>query len=248
MIEDAAPQADNRQAAIGLWYEISAGNFERRPALFLDRDGVVIEDSGFLARAEDMRMQEGAAEAIARCNRLGIPVVLVSNQSGIGRRLYEWRGFHAVQAALAAALMKAGGHLDAVFACAYHADGVAPFNVADHPWRKPNPGMIVAAGQRMKLDLARSWIVGDRASDVAAGRAAQLQGGILLSPRDNDPERAAAIALKTEGFAVDISGSLGEAVSWLLSRGHFDAAARPDERGALSTIGPRSPRSQDRTG
>jgi D-glycero-D-manno-heptose 1,7-bisphosphate phosphatase len=212
--------------ASGLWYQVTAGDFVGRPALFLDRDGVLVEDTQYLGRAEDVRMIAGAADAIARCNDLGIPVVLVSNQSGIARGLYDWTGFAAVQAALAAALARAGARLDAVFACAHHADGQAPFNVADHPWRKPNPGMIVAAGERMKLDLAQSWIVGDRASDVAAGRAAGLAGGILVSPHDDNPERPAAIALKREGFAVDIAASLTDAVSLLLAQGQFGLAAR----------------------
>jgi D-glycero-D-manno-heptose 1,7-bisphosphate phosphatase len=212
--------------ASGLWYQVTAGDFAGRPALFLDRDGVLVEDTQYLGRAEDVRMIAGAADAIARCNDLGIPVVLVSNQSGIARGLYDWTGFAAVQAALAAALARAGARLDAVFACAHHADGQAPFNVADHPWRKPNPGMIVAAGERMKLDLAQSWIVGDRASDVAAGRAAGLAGGILVSPHDDNPERPAAIALKREGFAADIAASLTDAVSLLLAQGQFGLAAR----------------------
>jgi len=209
---------DARDLEVGLWSEISARAFEKRPALFLDRDGVVVEDTHYLGRAQDLRMVAGAADAIARCNRLDIPVVLVSNQSGIARGLYEWSGFHAVQAALSAALAKAGAHLDAVFACAYHGDGRVPFNIADHPWRKPNPGMIIAAGERMRLDLAHSYIVGNRASDIAAGRAAQLAGGILIVPGADDAEAAAAIALKTERFAVQVAGSLEEAVAWLLSQ------------------------------
>jgi D-glycero-D-manno-heptose 1,7-bisphosphate phosphatase len=197
------------------------GDFEGRPALFLDRDGVIVEDTYYLGRAEDMRMVTGAVEAIARCNRLGIPVVLVSNQSGIARGLYDWEGFHAVQAAISAALANAGARVDAVFACAYHTDGSAPLNIADHSWRKPNPGMIVAAGKRMKLDLSRSWIVGDRSSDIAAGRGAHLEGGILISPSEYDPERNTAAGLKTVQFVVETSASLANAVALLLSQGRL---------------------------
>ena len=135
----AAPQPCLVDEDGGLWCEISTGNFAARPALFLDRDGVLVEDVHYHGRAEDIRMLPGAAEAVAQCNRLGIPVVLVSNQSGIARGLYDWEGFRAVQTVLSTALAQAGGHLDAVLACAHHADGRAPLNVADHPWRKPNP-------------------------------------------------------------------------------------------------------------
>jgi D-glycero-D-manno-heptose 1,7-bisphosphate phosphatase len=151
--------------------------------------------------------------------------VLVTNQSGIARRLYDWQGFHAVQALLSRALAKEGARLDATFACAHHAGGGAPFNVANHPWRKPSPGMILAAGSRMKLDLAHSWIVGDRASDIATGHAAHLAGGILISPDEDDPERHAVQALKAPEFIVDIAPSLEVAVSRLLAAGRLGAPA-----------------------
>jgi D-glycero-D-manno-heptose 1,7-bisphosphate phosphatase len=205
--------------ANGLWSEIAAGDFAGRPALFLDRDGVIVEDTQYLGCTQDVRMLAGAGAAIARCNERGIPVIVVSNQSGIARGLYDWSGFAAVQAAIASALAKAGARLDAVFACAHHADGNAPLNVADHPWRKPNPGMIVAAAERMKLDLAHSWIAGDRASDLAAGKAAGLAGGIFIAPRADDAERSAAMRLRSPEFAVDVASSLADAVALLLARG-----------------------------
>ncbi len=219
------PQSFPIDADGGLWCEISAGNFAARPALFLDRDGVIVEDTHYLGRPEDIRMLPGAAEAIAQCNRLRIPIVLVSNQSGIARGLYDWEGFRAVQAALAAALAQAGGRLDAVLACAHHADGRAPLNVADHPWRKPNPGMILAAGERMQLDLAGSFIVGDRAIDLAAGRGARLRGGILVSANTGDPERGEAQALRADGFVVELSSSLAAAVAALISRHRLSTGA-----------------------
>jgi D-glycero-D-manno-heptose 1,7-bisphosphate phosphatase len=226
MIADSPDQdLEPLSEASGLWYEVFTGDFTGRPALFLDRDGVIVEDTHYLGRPEDVRMLAGAADAIARCNGLGIPVVLVSNQSGIARGLYDWKGFAAVQAALAAALARAGARLDAAFACAHHADGRAPFNVADHPWRKPRPGMITAAAERMKLDLSHSWIVGDRASDIAAGHAADLAGGILISPRDNDPELHEVTGLKSGQFAVDTAASLADAVSLLLAGGKFGRIA-----------------------
>jgi D-glycero-D-manno-heptose 1,7-bisphosphate phosphatase len=206
--------------AHGLWCDIAAGDFAGRPALFLDRDGVIVEDTHYLGRAQDVRMLEGAAAAIARCNALGIPVILVSNQSGIARGLYDWSGFAAVQAAIASALAEAGARLDAVLACAHHADGRAPLNVANHPWRKPNPGMIVAA-ERMQLDLARSFVVGNRTSDLAAGRAAALAGGILIATAADGAERAAAMRLGGAKFAVEVAASLADAVALLLARGRL---------------------------
>jgi len=223
VIDRAPRQQGGYDTDRGIWYQIVVGDFTRRAALFLDRDGVIVEDTRYLGKPENVRLLPGAADAIARCNRLGIPIVLVSNQSGIARRYYDWEGFHAVQGTLAAALQKAGARLDAVFACAYHADGSAPLNVGDHPWRKPNPGMILAAGEHMKLDLGRSWIVGDHVPDIAAGRAARLQGGILLSTAKDDPQRDAAARLETDGFLVKSADSLADAVSLLLARGGLAA-------------------------
>lgn len=197
---------------LGLWCEIAGESRAGRAAIFLDRDGVIVDEVNYLGRAQDLRLLPGAARAIAHCNRLGVPVVLVSNQSGIGRGLYGWSDFEAVQAALAAALASEGASLDAVLACAYHADAVGPHRIADHPWRKPNPGMIRAAADRMQLDLAKSWIVGDRASDLAAGRAAGLGGGTLVTTGYGMREQADALALADERYIVKVSATLADAV------------------------------------
>ncbi len=179
---------------IGLWCELGKAARHPRSALFLDRDGVIVEDTNYLGRAEDVRMINGVAAAIARCNVLRVPVVVASNQSGVGRGLYGWDGFRAVQAAIAEALAVAGAHLDGVLACAYHAEGLEPFRIADHPWRKPNPGMLLAAGSGLNLDLSRSWFIGDKASDLAAAAAAGLAGGTLIAADVRERKRASLLA------------------------------------------------------
>ena len=203
----------------GLWCEIGPASFAGQPALFLDRDGVVVVDTNYLGHAEDLQMIAGSADAIARCNALGIPVVVVTNQSGIARGYYDWKGFQSVQAAIAAELARAGGHFDAVLACAYHKDGRDALRIDNHPWRKPNPGMIVTAAQRMGLDLARSWIVGDRMHDLAAGRAAGMAGGTLLTAGSLDGQQA--LALAGAQFAVDLASNLADAVTKLLKQGQL---------------------------
>jgi D-glycero-D-manno-heptose 1,7-bisphosphate phosphatase len=209
----AGSDLEARSDVSGLWSEVLAGDFAGRPALFLDRDGVIVEDTYYLGRPDEMRMLAGAAGAIARCNGLGVPVVLVSNQSGIARGLYDWKGFAAVQAALADALTQAGARLDAVFACAHHADGQAPFDIVDHPWRKPNPGMIQAAAELLKVDLSRSVIVGDRMSDLEAGAAAGLACGMLALTGYGQQEQHAlqgAVVGGTTTFMVahDLAGAV----------------------------------------
>ena len=203
----------------GLWCEIDPAPPTGLGALFLDRDGVIVVDTHYLASAEDVRLIDGSAGAIARCNALGVKVIVVTNQAGIGRGYYGWEGFQAVQKTLSAQLSAAGGHLDAVLACAYHAEGQGVLRVANHPWRKPNPGMILEAASRLNINLVRSWIVGDRAHDLAAGQAGWLPGGTLLS---SDPtERRAAFALDDGGFAVKTAKDLAEAVDVLIDLSHF---------------------------
>jgi D-glycero-D-manno-heptose 1,7-bisphosphate phosphatase len=208
---------------VGLWCEIAKADWDQRPALFLDRDGVIVVDTAYLGRAEDLHMIDGVAPAIARCNTLGIPVVVVTNQSGIARGYYDWDSFRAVQATLSAALAAAGAHLDAVLACAYHAQGLGPLRVDGHPWRKPNPGMIIAAGRGMNLNLSRSWIVGDRAHDLAAGAAAGLAGGTLVGP--DDGERRHASQLANPQFIVETAANAAAALALLIDSGRLTLQA-----------------------
>lgn len=202
---------------IGLWSALAPAGRVSRPALFLDRDGVIIVDTGYVGRAEDVQMLEGVAAAIARCNALNIPVVVVTNQSGIARGRYDWDGFRAVQDEVTLHLAAAGAHLDAVLACAYHADSVSgSLRVGNHPWRKPNPGMILAAASGINLDLSRSWIVGDRAHDLAAGAAAGLCGGTLIPVDESEQEAAAALA--NSRFTVEIAASSAAAIAAVADR------------------------------
>lgn len=188
--------------ADGIWLQIlrphgASSGPGLRPALFLDRDGVIVEEVGHLARPEDIRLAPGAATMIARANGLGVPVVVVTNQSGVGRGFFGWDDFVAVQAEIVALLSLADAALDAVFACPHHPDALPRWRHPNHPARKPNSGMLLAAAERLAIDLPRSWIVGDRASDMAAGLGAGLAGGVLVSRSGdaNPHERTAAVSL-----------------------------------------------------
>lgn len=202
---------------VGLWCDIRR-TFEHVPALFVDRDGVIIEDVHYLDRPDDVRLIAGAAAAIAACNVARVPVVMVTNQSGIGRGYFGWDGFAAVQDALVGLLAAEGAHLDAVLACAYHADGRPPYDVADHPWRKPQPGMIEEAGRRMELDLSRSFMIGDKADDMVAARAGGLSGGVIVATGYGSTEHAKALALTDTAFRVEAAGSIAEAVPAVIGR------------------------------
>ncbi len=188
-----------------------------RPALFLDRDGVVVEEVHFLQRPEDVRLVPGAAGVIAAAQRRGIAVVLTTNQSGIARGLFGWEAFAAVQARLEALLAAEGAAFDMVLACPFHPEGDPPYR-REHPCRKPQPGMLLRAAERLGLDLGASWAVGDRARDLEAGRRAGCAGGLHVLTGHGAGERAAARRLEATDFQVRLGETLAEARSLPLLR------------------------------
>lgn len=171
----------------------------QRRALFLDRDGVLVDEVGYLHRPEDLRPIPGVSEALRALHAAGWLLVIATNQSGIGRGLFGWADFAAVQTLLLEAL---GAPIAMVLACPFHPEGLPPYRHADHPWRKPRPGMLLEAARRLPIDLARSWIVGDQARDMAAGRAAGLAGGIHLLTGHGRAERPAARRLAAGAFRI----------------------------------------------
>lgn len=183
-----------------------------RPALFLDRDGVVVEDrDDYLRRVEDVVMIDGAAAVIRRANDLGVPVIIVTNQGGLGLGLYDWQAFAEVQETILSRLADDGARVDAVLACPYHPEAAAPYRHPDHPARKPNAGMLRHAADLLPLDIEGSWIVGDRATDLEAGRKAGLAGGVHVLTGYGQAHRAAALALGGSRFQAISAASIAEA-------------------------------------
>ncbi len=148
----------------------------RVPAVFLDRDGVLVEEVGHLHRVADIHYVEGALAALAGLKAAALPLVLVTNQAGIGRGLYRWDDFERVQAQIDRDVAAYGVRFDGVWACAAHPDGVGTYAHTSHPFRKPNPGMIFDAAEFMHLDVNRSWLIGDQPSDIEAGLRAGVAG------------------------------------------------------------------------
>ena len=206
----------------GIWCRgrrpAGAGRGAPRPALFLDRDGVVVEEVHFLHRPEDVRLVPGAAAVLAFARRQGIAVVLTTNQSGIARGLFGWEDFAATQGRLEALLAAEQAAFDMVLACPFHPEGNPPYR-GDHPCRKPRPGMLLRAAERLGIDLARSWVVGDRARDLEAGRAAGCAGGLHVLSGYGAAERAQATGLATRSFEVRLGETVAEARSLPLLRG-----------------------------
>lgn len=180
-------------------------------ALFLDRDGVIVEEVGYLGRSDSVQLIPGASEAIARANGLGVPVVVVTNQAGIGRGQYDWSGFESVNREMSRQLAEEGAWLNAIFACPFHSDALPPYQAVDHFGRKPEPGMLLRAARDLNLDLRASWIVGDKLSDILAGRRAHIEGAVLVLTGHGARDRDEAIAMSDGEFPVLIASTLGEA-------------------------------------
>jgi D-glycero-D-manno-heptose 1,7-bisphosphate phosphatase len=148
-----------------------------RPALFLDRDGVLNEDHGYVSRWEDFRWIPGAREAVAAFNRAGWLVIVVTNQSGVGRGYYTEDAMHALHARMVEDLAEVGGRIDAFYHAPQHPEApVEAYRHPDPPLRKPNPGMILKALADWPIDREASLLVGDKPSDLEAALRAGIRG------------------------------------------------------------------------
>ena len=137
-----------------------------RPAVFMDRDGTLTEEVGYVNHPKRLRLLPRSAEAVRRLNAARVAAVVITNQAGIARGYFSEDVLHAVNEALVDQLEQADAHLDGVYVCAHHpTEGVAPWR-ADCECRKPKPGLVVRAADDLSLDPAASAIVGDKPSDL----------------------------------------------------------------------------------
>ncbi len=142
-------------------------------AIFLDRDGVIVKDKGYIHKIEDMEIIEGAADAVKAFNNAGFKVIVVSNQAGIARGYYKEDDTVEFNKAMLDKLEKAGAQIDAVYFCPHHpTEGKVEKYSKVCECRKPAPGMILQAAKEHEIDLRYSWMIGDRQSDIEAGKKA----------------------------------------------------------------------------
>lgn len=151
-------------------------NRTARPALFLDRDGVINVDRGFVSTTDDFEWIEGAPETIAAFNARGWWVFVVTNQSGIARGLYTEDDMSSLHEWMCAELEAAGARIDRIYHCPFHADGTIARYRKDSYDRKPKPGMLLQAMTDFPVDKDRSFLIGDKPADIEAAKAAGVAG------------------------------------------------------------------------
>lgn len=152
-------------------------------AVFFDQDGTLINDPGYLNHPDQVCLLDGAAEAVRELRGLGYKAVLVTNQSGVARGIVTEETLGRIHERLGELLAAKGASLDKVYYCPYHPDGVIPEYRKDSDWRKPRPGMLLAAAEEMQIELTKSWMIGDNERDVEAGRSAGCRTILIGSTR-----------------------------------------------------------------
>lgn len=185
-----------------------------RAAVFLDRDGTVIREVEYLTSPKGLRLLPGAAEAIGRLNGAGLAVVVVTNQSGIGRGLLSEKDLGDIHDALEARLARRGAHLDGIHFCPHHPEAAVAGYRRRCRCRKPAPGMLLRAARELDLDLGRSFAIGDSERDVEAGRRVGCRTVLVRSGYG-----AATEARLGEGLGADrVADDLRAAAEWILGR------------------------------
>jgi D-glycero-D-manno-heptose 1,7-bisphosphate phosphatase len=191
-----------------------------RPAVFLDRDGTMIEEVGYLDRVEDVRWFPWTVDAIRLLNRAGYLVGVVTNQGGIGLGLFDEPFVTQLHESMDASLRESGAFVDGWFLCPHHPRAVVPGLMTPCDCRKPGRGMIDAACARWDIDLAKSWVVGDRDVDVmmAVGVGAR---GVLV--RTGYGEREWRLNRDAFPEGTPVVDHLMAATAFILSQGDVQA-------------------------
>ena len=188
----------------------------RRPAAFLDRDGVLNVDHGYAHRAEQLQWIQGAQESVRLLNQFGYYVLVISNQSGVARGYFDETAVKSFHARMQRELAQHGARVDAFYYCPHHPNGKIPQYATECNCRKPKPGLIQKAVLKYMIDLTDSWLVGDILNDIEAGNRA----GCRTIPIDNGNETEWKISpLRQPAF---VAQSLYEASSFIIRESHVE--------------------------
>src|SRR5262245_18566674 len=195
-----------------------------RPAVFVDRDGCLTEEVGYVNHPSRIRLLPRSVEAVGRLNRAGIPVVVVTNQAGVAKGYFSEETLRDVNAEMMRQLTAGEARLDGLYVCLHHPrEGELRYRI-QCDCRKPRPGLLLKAAAELGLDLAASAMVGDKLSDVEAGQAAGAAGILVLSGygRGEWEYRSPDCRIKPDY----VGGDLLDAVDWVMDRAARAAGAR----------------------
>ncbi len=142
--------------------------------VFLDRDGVINKEVDHLHKVRDLRLLPGAARAIAKLNRSGFLIVVISNQAAVAKGMLTEEGLDEINAELLRRLARRGAKIDAIYHCLHHPEATVKKYRVKCDCRKPSPGMIIEAAKSLNIDLKKSFFIGDTTSDILAGERAGL--------------------------------------------------------------------------
>jgi D-glycero-D-manno-heptose 1,7-bisphosphate phosphatase len=145
-----------------------------RPAVFLDRDGTISEEMGYVNHIDRFQIFPFAAEAILHLNQAEIPVIVITNQSGVARKIFPEAMVHDVHKKMVAELAKGGAWIDAIYFCPHRKEDACDC-------RKPNPGLLQRAAREHSIDLSASWVVGDRYADLEMAHKAGARGMLVMT-------------------------------------------------------------------
>lgn len=150
-------------------------------AVFLDRDGTVIQERGYLNHPDALELISGAADAVALLNRSGFKIIVVSNQSGVARGYFPEDLLQSLHQKMSALLAKRGARLDAIYYCPHHPCAGEPPYRKDCDCRKPKTGMLERAAEEFPIDVAQSYLVGDKMSDMQTAKNAGCKAVLVMT-------------------------------------------------------------------
>ncbi|HEY4516860.1 MAG TPA: HAD family hydrolase [Candidatus Paceibacterota bacterium] len=182
-------------------------------AVFIDRDGTIVEEVGYGSSFDETSLIPGAAGAIARLNERAIPVIVISNQAGVARGYFPESNIPRMHEGIARALRKSSAHVDAWYWCPHLPEGQVDEYAIDCDCRKPKPGMLKKAAHDLHLDLSNCAMIGDKASDIEAGERALCRTVLVLTGHGAEEWSSWKLPMKPSHVAPDLAG----AVDWLIN-------------------------------
>lgn len=200
------------------FFSIPGGRYKGKPAFFIDRDGVMVKEMNYLSRREDVSFIPGLFKVLKKLNTSGIPVIMITNQAGIGRGYFTAEDFNDVQDEILCTLKKNDVYIDGVLMCPFHQNGVGKYKIDNHPFRKPNPGMIFLAQKELGIDLGSSWLAGDKISDIMAAVNSGLRGAVHVKTGHGQKDRKSIEELSFENFEIILAESIASVDKLILTR------------------------------